>query len=83
MLVAFQFWAGRHRQVVLAGDPALSEFWELASVAQAGFSPDQVILHGDPDRWPAVNGKPAAYVCENFICQQPVTTAAELAELLK
>ena len=30
-----------------------------------------------------VNGKPAAYVCENFTCQAPVTDVKALAELLK
>ncbi len=30
-----------------------------------------------------VNGKPTAYVCEKFVCQRPVTTPAELVELLR
>ena len=29
-----------------------------------------------------INGKATAYVCENYACKLPVTTAAELAELL-
>jgi len=29
-----------------------------------------------------VGGKPAAYVCENFVCQRPVTSSAELETLL-
>jgi hypothetical protein len=31
---------------------------------------------------PSLNGDPAAYVCERFVCQAPVGTAAELADLL-
>jgi uncharacterized protein YyaL (SSP411 family) len=30
-----------------------------------------------------VDGKPAAYVCENFTCKAPVTDSKQLAELLK
>jgi hypothetical protein len=29
-----------------------------------------------------VDGKPAAYVCENFTCKAPVTDPKQLAELL-
>jgi uncharacterized protein YyaL (SSP411 family) len=29
-----------------------------------------------------VNGSAAAYVCEHFVCQAPVTTAEELAAAL-
>ena len=29
-----------------------------------------------------VNGKPAAYVCENFACKAPVTDVKQLGELL-
>ena len=29
-----------------------------------------------------VDGKAAAYVCENFTCQEPVTEPAKLRELL-
>jgi uncharacterized protein YyaL (SSP411 family) len=30
-----------------------------------------------------VDGQAAAYVCENYACQQPVTASGPLAELLK
>ncbi len=30
-----------------------------------------------------VDGKPAAYVCQNFTCKAPVTDPKQLAELLK
>ncbi|MGI8639141.1 MAG: hypothetical protein ACR2MG_04235, partial [Pyrinomonadaceae bacterium] len=29
-----------------------------------------------------IEGKPTAYVCENFTCQKPATSAAELREQL-
>jgi uncharacterized protein YyaL (SSP411 family) len=30
-----------------------------------------------------IDGKPAAYVCENFTCKTPVTNPEQLAGLLK
>ena len=30
-----------------------------------------------------MDGKAAAYVCENFVCQLPVTDPAKLHEVLK
>ena len=32
---------------------------------------------------PMIDGKPTAYVCENFTCKQPVTDVAAFEELLK
>ena len=31
----------------------------------------------------ALDGKPTAYVCQGFVCQRPVTTAAEMAAHLE
>ena len=31
----------------------------------------------------AIDGKPTAYVCENFACRMPVTTVEELKEQLQ
>jgi len=48
-----------------------------------------VIVGGTPDAAPLlagrelVDGAPAAYVCRGFVCDRPVTTAAELAQLLR
>lgn len=30
-----------------------------------------------------IEGKPTAYVCEDFICNRPVTTVAEIIEAIK
>jgi uncharacterized protein YyaL (SSP411 family) len=63
---------------------------ELAGVIRSAHRP-HIVLAGGPEgserpellrERPAVEGKPAAYVCEHFTCKAPVTSASELAALL-
>jgi len=70
-----------HRQVVFAG-PYDADFVQRA---RAGFAPFQSILRAEwtPVPMPAIDGKPTAYVCQNFACQLPVTESAELSALLQ
>jgi uncharacterized protein YyaL (SSP411 family) len=74
------------REVALIG----TELGELAAVVRSRHRPHLVLAGGlegsdSPellrDR-PLVDGKSAAYVCTNFACQAPVTTAEALANLL-
>ncbi len=57
------------------------------------FLPNKVVvLSAEPERHAEflpllqdremIDGKATAYVCENFVCQRPVVTPAELRELL-
>jgi uncharacterized protein YyaL (SSP411 family) len=52
-----------------------SEYRPFKVVASGG---DVPLLEGRE----AVDGKPTVYVCENFVCQRPVTSAEELREVL-
>jgi uncharacterized protein len=63
---------------------------ELARVVRASFRP-HLVLAGGPEgidrpelmqQRAALDGRPAAYVCERFACQRPVTEPAELAASL-
>ena len=63
---------------------------ELAGVVRSAHRP-HVVLAGGPEgserpellrERPAVEGKPAAYVCQHFTCQAPVTEPTELAAQL-
>ncbi len=64
---------------------------ELHAVALMAASPGAVIAVGDGQSAPVpllegkepVAGKPAAYVCRNFTCQTPVSTADELRAALR
>jgi uncharacterized protein YyaL (SSP411 family) len=80
MLVANIFAAAPPMEIVLAG-PESPEL--LASLRQR-FLPNAVVMRAEqaPTAMPAVDGRATAYVCENYACQLPVTSADALAELL-
>ncbi len=85
MLVAHSFALGRPQEIVLAGsrdDPAMLEM--LAAIRRR-FLPGAVIMHGEQSARPmlAIEGTATAYVCENFACNLPVTSASALDELLE
>ncbi len=72
--------------MAIAGDGP--EAGALAEVVRHSYHP-YVVMAGGPqdgvpllaDR-PEVDGHAAAYVCERFVCQAPITTVAELAASL-
>lgn len=96
MTMAFDLDQRGKQQIVLAGDSSTPEFKTLADHIRRKFLPKAVILHADGgsgQQWLAthndalagmkpVSDKPAAYVCQNFTCQAPVTTVEELEKLL-
>lgn len=83
-------------QVVLAGTPGAKDFSRLLREVGRRYLPGVVLLaadQADGQKWLServaalrdlrpVDGKAAAYVCENFTCQLPVTDPKELARLL-
>jgi len=75
------------RHVVLAGDPGAEDFRALAAVLHERLGPRRTILRAGPAvPWTAamtpVAGQAAAYVCEDFSCQLPVTESAGLRRVL-
>ncbi|MFY9265469.1 MAG: thioredoxin domain-containing protein [Solirubrobacterales bacterium] len=81
-LQAIAFYLGPVREVALIGD-RLERF---TAVARTGFRPRVVLAGGPRKADPAVpllrgratiDGRSAAYVCENFTCRRPVTDVAE------
>jgi uncharacterized protein len=85
MLCALDLHLSPPREIAVVG---ASE--ELRGAALEGFHPNAVYAFADEptDRIPLlagkglVDGKPAAYVCERFACQAPVTGAEELRAAL-
>ncbi|HET7053467.1 MAG TPA: thioredoxin domain-containing protein [Solirubrobacterales bacterium] len=86
LLRALDFDLSPTKEVALIGE----ELAELAALVRDEHRP-HLVLAGGPagseappllaDR-PEVDGRPAAYVCERFACQAPVTSPEHLAELL-
>jgi uncharacterized protein YyaL (SSP411 family) len=82
MLSAWMFALARPRQIVLAGpDPA-----PFLAVIRSSFLPDTLLaVNPAYPAWPPmppVQGRTAAYLCENFACQLPITDPDELASRL-
>lgn len=95
MMVAYLFHLSAPKQVVIAGDPSLDETASLIQAAQKHFSPNRIVVVRSPAARSLLNqiapataamdevsSQPAAYVCENFVCQLPVTKTDQLRTLL-
>ncbi len=76
------------REVAISGSRDDPRTLELVATVHSRWLPDTVLAWGGADialleDRPLVGGRPAAYVCENFACQRPVTDPAELGALLE
>jgi uncharacterized protein YyaL (SSP411 family) len=86
-LAAYDLLAGGRREVAIVGDPLAQETLALLDVVRGAFRPNTVVALQDPE-YPsdvpllegrtAIDDRPTAYVCEGFVCRQPVTEAEEL-----
>jgi uncharacterized protein len=85
LLQALDFHLSTVHEVALAG----GDTQELERVVRARFRPHIVLAGGEADGVPLlegrepVDGRPAAYVCEDFVCRRPVTEPGELETLLE
>jgi uncharacterized protein YyaL (SSP411 family) len=84
LLHATDFYLAPVREVAIVG-PAAEE---LVRVVRDGYRPHLVLAGGPADGVPLlegrgpVDGRAAAYVCEHFVCQAPVTDPGALASAL-
>ncbi len=95
-LAALEYAQARPTQIVIAGSRGSADAEALLAEVNRRYLPNKVLmLAGDEDARSAlarhapevagmhpVNGAAAAYVCENFACRMPVTSAAELGKML-
>jgi hypothetical protein len=96
MLCAVDASLSRPRQIVIAGQPAAEDTRALLAEVAARYLPNKILLLADQglgqewlqkrlpflDGMKPISGQAAAYVCENYACQLPVTDAEKLRSLL-
>ncbi len=84
LLQAADFYLAPVREVAVVGP----DLQPMLRVIRGQFRPHIVLAGGEPDGVPLlegrtpIDGETAAYVCEHFVCQAPVSTPQELAALL-
>jgi uncharacterized protein YyaL (SSP411 family) len=88
MLTALMLQSKPPQQIVIAG--AQAELGPMLDMLRSRFLPFHTLLwagntslNPELNGMPAQNGRPTAYVCENFACQLPVTDVNALAGLLQ
>ena len=96
LLVALDFSLAKPRQIIIAGKSNAADTRALLAEVRRHYLPDTIVLLADGAdgqkylgekldeirEMKPVDGKAAAYVCENFTCQAPVTSPEELGKLL-
>ena len=91
-LSAADFALGKVKQVAIVSEAGSEDAPEFVRVVESAYRPNVVIAASAfppsndapallKDR-PLKNGKATAYVCEEFVCKNPVASVAELKELL-
>ncbi len=94
LLGALDFYFSVPKEIVVVGDADSTETRALIREVWKNYLPNKVFsqTHGDDAHLTAIvpllrerrmiEGRPTAYVCQNYTCQQPVTTPADLAAQL-
>ncbi|MCZ6906229.1 MAG: thioredoxin domain-containing protein [Deltaproteobacteria bacterium] len=93
MLCALDYYLEKPKEIVLMGDPEDQVTQEMLQKIQSFYLPNrtlQVVKPGEPmgktspllEGKSQIDGKPTAYVCQNFTCSPPVTEWDDLRGLL-
>jgi uncharacterized protein YyaL (SSP411 family) len=89
MLVGLDYYLSPKREVVIAGPSESEQTRDLLRHVRSRFLPHTITLRAGAPFFPGassmheVDGRPAAYVCNNYACQLPTTQLAKLDELLQ
>jgi uncharacterized protein len=94
LLGALDFYLSTPKEIAIIGDSEAQETRALLREVWTRYLPNKIVVQtvGDNQRAveavpllrdrPMIEGRATAYVCEHYTCQQPVTSAAELARQL-
>ena len=97
MVADVALWRLPATQIVLVGHPEAADYRALEAVVASRFLPGAVVIPVEPGEaqarlgarlpWLAAmsmrDDRATAYVCREFVCREPVTDAAALAELVE
>ena len=80
------------QEIAVVGPRGEAATESMLATARSGYAPNRVLAWADEEQSPdappllaskgLINGKPAAYVCRNYVCDEPVTDAESLRERL-
>ncbi len=91
---AVLFYHVHPKEIAVIGDPKDPATQALIETVYRHYLPNKVVVlatpeqAAKPDALPLIKlkklfkGRPAAYVCENYVCKIPTNTATELAKQL-
>ena len=96
MVTALDFWLGSTKEIIIAGNADKPDVKRMLKLIHSKFLPNAVMLLHEPDKSNsalyntvpfiknliAVDGKATAYVCENYVCNEPVNDIAEFEKLI-
>ncbi len=92
-LGALDFYLSSPKEIALIGDPGAQATRALVAEVYREYLPNRVFLGVDDGRGAVsglpllegrglIDGRPTAYVCENYVCRLPVTAPSDLARQL-
>jgi len=84
MLCALDFALGKPKQIVIAGEPAVTDTQTLLRVVRRRYLPNRIVMLARDQKIPRLmmDEKATAYVCVDRTCRLPTTEPEELAKLL-
>ncbi|HEG43657.1 MAG TPA: thioredoxin domain-containing protein [Phycisphaerales bacterium] len=96
MVAAVQYWIGPRQEIVIAGKRGADDTQEMIRTVRAQYMPNAVVLLHEEGQagkeleaivkfveyQKTVDNKATAYLCENYVCKQPVNRIKEFEKLL-